>query len=150
MPRRPWSSRLREDQGSATAETAIVLPVVVAMVAVLLVAGLGIGAQVRLESAARGAARELARGEDPGTAAEIARRLGGEGTTVSIGGDGSWVRVEARRTYRANAPLLGGARWELRADAQAHLEPQLLEGGAGGGGPGGAGPGEDAAGGGQP
>ncbi|GAA1328181.1 TadE family type IV pilus minor pilin [Brachybacterium rhamnosum] len=150
MPRRPWSSRLREDQGSATAETAIVLPVVVAMVAVLLVAGLGIGAQVRLESAARGAARELARGEDPSTAAEVAQRLGGEGTTVSIGGDGSWVRVEARRTYRADAPLLGGAHWELRADAQAHLEPQLLEGGAGGGGPGGAGPGEDAAGGGQP
>lgn len=150
MPRRPWSSRLREDQGSATAETAIVLPVVVAMVAVLLVAGLGIGAQVRLESAARGAARELARGEDPSTAAEVAQRLGGEGTTVRIGGDGSWVRVEARRTYHADAPLLGGAHWELRADAQAHLEPQLLEGGAGGGGPGGAGPGEDAAGGGQP
>ena len=134
MRGRPRSSRLREDRGSATAETAIVLPVVVAMVAVLLVAGLGIGAQVRLESAARGAAREPARGEDEAAATAVARRPGGEDTAVSIGGDGTWVRVEVTRSYRAEAPLLRGAVWELHADAQARLEPQLLDG-AGGGSP---------------
>lgn len=130
MPRSARSSRLRDDRGSATAETAIVLPVVVAMVVVLLLAGTGLGAQVRLEGAARGAARELARGEDPGAAADVARRIGGEGTAVSVSGDGQWVRVETSRTLRAPTGLLAGASWTLTADAEARREPHLIEGGS--------------------
>ena len=43
MTRSARSSRLRDDRGSATAETAIVLPVVVVMVVVVLLAGAGLG-----------------------------------------------------------------------------------------------------------
>lgn len=130
MPRSARSSRLRDDRGSATAETAIVLPGVVAMVVMLLLAGTGLGAQVRLEGAARGAARELARGEDPGTAADVARRIGGEGTAVSVSGGGQWVRVETSRTLRAPTGLLAGASWTLTADAEARREPHLIDGGS--------------------
>ena len=119
------SSRLWDDRGSATAETAVVLPVIVAMVLVILVVGTGIGTQVRLESAARGAARELARGEDGATATATARRIGGEDVTVSIGGDGPWVLVTTSRTLHVDTGPLAGARWELSADATARREPHL-------------------------
>ena len=129
MPRFPRSSRLRDDRGSATAETAIVLPVVVVMVVVVLLTGAGLGTQIRLESAARGAARELARGEDPAAASAAAQRVGGEGTTVSISTGGECARVEVSRTLQAPAGPLAGASWELSADAEARLEPHLLSGG---------------------
>ncbi|MGP9538526.1 TadE family type IV pilus minor pilin [Brachybacterium sp. AOP43-C2-M15] len=130
MTRSPRSSRWRDDRGSATAETAIVLPVVVVMVVVVLLTGAGLSTQLRLESAARGAARELARGEDNAAAAVTAQRIGGDGTEISIAADGEWVRVETRRTLRAPAGALGGAVWTLSADAEARREPHLL-GGAG-------------------
>ena len=128
MPRFPRSSRLRDDRGSATAETAIVLPVVVVMVMVVLLTGAGLGTQLRLESAARGAAREMARGEDPSAATAVAQRIGGEGTAVEITTAGDWARVEVTRTLRAPAGALSGASWDLSADAEARLEPHLLTG----------------------
>lgn len=129
MTRPARSSRLRDDRGSATAETAIVLPVVVMMVVLVLLTGAGLGTQLRLESAARGAARELARGEDDATAVAAAQRIGGEGTAVRVSSQGSWVRVEVTRTLRAPSGPLSGTAWELAADAEARREPHLLEGG---------------------
>lgn len=129
MPRSARSSLLGDDRGSATAETAIVLPVVVVMVVVLLVTGMGLGSQLRLESAARGAARELARGEDTAAAVAVAQRIGGEGTVVTTSVSGPWARVEVHRTLAAPAGPLAGARWTLSADAEARREPQLLDGG---------------------
>lgn len=104
------------------------LPVVVVMVVVVLLTGAGLSTQVRLESAARGAARELARGEDDATATAIAQRIGGEGTAVRISSQGTWVRVEVARTLRAPSGPLSGAAWELTADAEARREPHLLVG----------------------
>lgn len=124
--RSPRSSPLRDDRGSATAETAIVLPVVVAMVLVILIVGTGIGSQVRLESAARGAARELARGEDESVAVATAQRIAGDGVEVSINSDGPWVQVQTSRTLQAASGLLAGAQWELSADATARREPHLI------------------------
>ncbi|AXK46032.1 TadE family type IV pilus minor pilin [Brachybacterium saurashtrense] len=132
MRRHPRPSRrspLRDDRGSATAETAIVLPVVVVMVAILLLAGTGLSVQLRLESAARGAVRELARGEDEAAARAVARRTAGEEVQVEISADGAWVRVRTRRTLHAPDGPLAGAHWTLVADAEARREPQLLEGG---------------------
>lgn len=66
--------RRRGDEGSATVEVAVVLPAVLAVLA------LGLGAvqiaaqQVRLTDAAADAARALARGEPAGSAADLARR----------------------------------------------------------------------------
>lgn len=130
MPRSARSSRLRDERGSATAETAIVLPVVVVMVMVVLLTGTGLGAQLRLEGAARGAARELARGEDPAAAIAVAQRIGGEDTQVHVTTSGAWVQVETTRTLRAPAGALSGATWSLTADAEARREPQLLGGSA--------------------
>ena len=131
MTRSARSSRLfRDDRGSATAETAIVLPVVVLMVVVILLTGAGLGAQVRLESAARGAARDMARGEDPAVAVATAQRIGGDATSVQISGTGVWVRVEVTRILVSPAGPLSGARWELSADAEARREPHLIDGGA--------------------
>ncbi|MFC7375248.1 TadE family type IV pilus minor pilin [Brachybacterium sp. GCM10030267] len=129
MTRSARSSRWRDDRGSATAETAIVLPVVVAMVVVILLTGAGLGTQIRLESAARGAARELARGEDAGAAVATAQRIGGEGTQVHVSGTGMWVHVETTRTLQAPSGPLAGANWELSADAEARREPHLIDGG---------------------
>src|SRR5690625_2590931 len=103
MPRRPRASHCWDDRGSATAETAIVLPVVVVMVLVVLLTGAGIGSQVRLENAARAAAREMARGEEQSAAVATAQRVGGDGTSVHISGDGTWVQVEVTRTLRAGS-----------------------------------------------
>lgn len=129
MSRSARSSLLGDDRGSATAETAIVLPVAVVMVVVLLLTGVGLGSQLRLESAARGAARELARGEDPAAAVAVAQQIGGEGTQVTTSGSGAWVRVEVRRSLEAPAGAFSGASWTLSADAEARREPQLLGGG---------------------
>lgn len=126
-PRPPRSSPLRGDRGSATAETAIVLPVIVALMVVVAVAGAGLAMQVRLEGAARAAARELARGESEADARAAAQRVGGEGTQVAITADGPWVRVAASRTLRAPRGLLAGSAWTLRADAEARREPHLVE-----------------------
>ncbi|GAA1491330.1 TadE family type IV pilus minor pilin [Brachybacterium sacelli] len=129
MTRSARSSPWWDDRGSATAETAIVLPVVVVMVLVILLAGVGLGTQVRLESAARGAARELARGEDASAAIAIAQRIGGEGTHVQVSGTGVWVRVDVTRSLEAPTGPLAGAHWELSADAEARREPHLIAGG---------------------
>ena len=129
MRARTRSSRLCDDRGSATAETAIVLPVVVMMIALLILTGLG--AQVRLESAARAAAREMARGESDQSAVATAQRISGEDVSVTISADGAWVSVQVRRELRAPAGLLAGAAWSIEADAQARREPHLVgDGGA--------------------
>src|SRR5699024_9094639 len=142
MPRRPRASHCWDDRGSATAETAIVLPVVVVMVLVVLLTGAGIGSQVRLENAAgagdgqqgrardggRAAAREMARGEEQSAAVATAQRVGGDGTSVHISGDGTWVQVEVTRTLRAGSGVLAGASWELSAEAQSRREPHLVDG----------------------
>lgn len=130
MPRRPRSSLSGDDRGSATAETAIVLPVVVLMVLVVLVTGAGLGTQVRLENAARAAAREMARGEDRAAAVATAERVGGQGTSVRITLDGTWVRVDVTRTLSMDSGALSGASWELSADAESRREPHLIEEGS--------------------
>lgn len=126
---RRWarSSRLwREDRGSATAETAIVLPLVVVLAAVLLVVGVGVSAQIRLEHAARGAARELARGEDPAAAIAVARQVAGENVSVGVSEDGAWVTVNATQSLSPPGGLLQDVTWRLQAQATAHREPHLV------------------------
>jgi len=108
----------------------VVLPVVVVLVVLLAVVGLGALEQVRLESGARAAARELARGESEGEAVASAHRTAGPAARIGVHRDGSWVRVEATRTLRPlSGGVLGGLSVTLRADAVARLEPQLLDGG---------------------
>jgi hypothetical protein len=106
------------DRGSATAEVAATLPVVV----VLLLTGLtGLSAavtQVRCVDAAREAARAAARGESGQAAGE---RAAPRGATVSVHVEGD----EVRATVRAVVHPLGGRLpgFAVQASAVAALEP---------------------------
>lgn len=95
----------QNDRGSVTAEYAVLLP----GAALLLVAGLLVGAaavqQIRLEEAAGAAARQVARGEDPGTAADTARRMAGDAADLTTGSDAGWVSVTV------SAPPPGPLAW---------------------------------------
>jgi hypothetical protein len=93
MKTRRWG-----DQGSASAEFAVVLPAIV-LVVLCGVGALGAGArQVRLQDAAADAARLVARGDDPGRAHAVVGSVGG---TADIEPRGDLVCVVAR----APAPL---------------------------------------------
>ncbi|MCS6712146.1 pilus assembly protein [Brachybacterium sp. EF45031] len=117
---------LREDRGTATAETAIVLPVVVVLCTVLLIVGAVLAQQVQVESAARAAARELARGESVASAEAAAHRIAGPDTRVSVSRSGPWVEVTTTRRWSAPPGVLHGLSGTLTGHASARLEPQLL------------------------
>ena len=105
-----------------TAETAMVLPLLVA-VALVMVWLVSVGlAQMRATDGAREAARALARGESTATATGLARRAapGIEVSSVVVDGE---VRVHVEQPVVPPAGLLGhlpGA--VVRADATALLE----------------------------
>lgn len=105
-------------EGSSTAEVAVLLPAI----AVLLALGAGVGAvgigQVRIQEAARAAARELGRGETPGDAAATARRVAGERIALSFGSSGGYRSVDVRSSI--SLPVLGPI--ELWASAIARAE----------------------------
>lgn len=88
---------LIHQRGSSTAEFAVLLPVVAALLALVLGAGVCGSTQVRLEQAARAAARELARGESAAEAIDTGRRLAGEKTNVRVGTSGPYRSVEVSR-----------------------------------------------------
>ena len=86
---------------------------------VLLLTGLLTGAaagitQLRVEEAARAAARQVMRGE-PGAAGETVARLAGPRAAMELSSDGEWVEV--RVESRLNAPLLEHLPLTLAAEA---------------------------------
>ena len=85
--------RDRDATGAATAELAMVLPLLVA-VAIGLVWLLTVGAaQVRAVDAARETARALARGDDEATALERGREVAPAGSRITVSRSGGEVRV---------------------------------------------------------
>ncbi|MGQ4531923.1 TadE family type IV pilus minor pilin [Dermabacteraceae bacterium P13138] len=114
------------DTGTVTAETALVLPVVVLLLAALAFAAGAFAAQGRLQVAARDAARELARGEGPARAEQIAAQTAGPGSRVKISGAEA-VTVHISREY---APLKGWPGLRLDASATALRETAPPPGGA--------------------
>ena len=81
------------ERGAVTAETAVVLPALVLLLAVLLGAASAGATQLRLEEAARAGAREAARGEAVGSVEATARRLAGPGAAVELAAEGGWTSV---------------------------------------------------------
>ena len=81
------------ERGAVTAETAVVLPALVLILAVLLGAASAGMTQLRLEEAARAGARELARGEAAGSVEATVRRLAGPGAELDVAGEGGWTSV---------------------------------------------------------
>ena len=106
----------QSDRGAVTAEFAVTLPPIV----LVLVGGLtGISAgitQLRLEEAARAAAREVMRADQPAAAAAV-QRLAGDSAELILSVEGRWTAVEVRSSL--TLPVLSLLPLELSADAVA-------------------------------
>ncbi|GER22447.1 hypothetical protein NCCP1664_09440 [Zafaria cholistanensis] len=114
---------LSRQRGSSTAEVAVLLPGIALLVALAVGAGSLGATQVRLEQAARAAARELARGEASATAHQTARRLAGDGVTVGISGGDRFRTVRVSVGIGLPVPG-GGSGFVLTAEASARSEQE--------------------------
>lgn len=117
-------SLLRSDRGFVTAESAVVLPVLV-MFAMALVWGLlVVAAQIQCVDAARTGARAAARQDPAEAVVEVAREAAPRGATVTVGRKGDEVRV----VVVAKPPVLRGLPFEVREEAVAVAEETVREG----------------------
>lgn len=91
-----------------TAETALALPAVVLVLAVILGVGHLVTAQVQCVDAARAGARQAARGESAGTVTQVARAFGPQGARVTVTREGRTVAVEVAAIVR-----LPGTGWPV-------------------------------------
>lgn len=95
-------ARARDERGAVTAETAMVLPLLVA-VTVGMVWFLVLGtAQVRAVDAARETARSLARDDPRAEALDLGRRAAPDGASISTSSTGGRVTVTV--TVRVGGP----------------------------------------------
>lgn len=85
--------RPRPDRGSVTAETAVLLPVLLVVLAAAIGVLACLAAQLQCVDAARAAARAAARGDGPAAVASTARRLAPAGAAVQQTSDGDTVEV---------------------------------------------------------
>lgn len=81
------------DRGSATAETAVVLPVLLVVLAMAVWVLACVSGQLRCLDAAALAARAAARGDAADAVAEAARRIAPAGAVVSVRTSGEQVEV---------------------------------------------------------
>lgn len=88
------------DRGSATAETAILLPVLVVVLVACLWVLACVAAQLACVDAARAGARAAARGDSPAQVREIARRLAPAGSAVEVSDRGETLDVAVRAQVR--------------------------------------------------
>ena len=118
--------RARDDRGAATAELAMVLPLLVA-VAIGLVWLLAVGsAQVRTVDAARETARALARGDDQASAVERGLQVAPPGSRMQVSrGDGQVRVVVTGRVEGPGGLLAGLPAPELHAEAVAADEEEV-------------------------
>ncbi|MEU4113379.1 TadE family type IV pilus minor pilin [Kitasatospora sp. NPDC028055] len=110
--RRPWQGRWqgswrgrRGDAGFVTAETAVLLPALVLLTAMLIWGVLAAAAQITCVDAARIGARAAARGES--NAAELARAAAPPGARVRVAVAADTVRVDVDAPCAAPGRLAG-------------------------------------------
>jgi hypothetical protein len=108
----------RSERGSVTAETAVALPAVVAVLVVSLTAVTATGARLRCQDAAGQTALLAARGDQDAVAA--GRRVAPDGAVIEVSPSGALVRAECRATV---APAGGLPVPETTATAVAEYEP---------------------------
>ena len=114
--------RRRDQRGAATAELAMVLPMLLA-VTVGLVWLLAVGAaQVRTVDAARETARAIARGDDPAAAVARGEEVAPAGSRVRVETGGGEVRVVVTGRVRGPGGLFEVPHAEVSAEAVAALE----------------------------
>ncbi|MFJ1972367.1 TadE family type IV pilus minor pilin [Streptomyces sp. NPDC087903] len=111
------------DSGFVTAESAVVLPVLV-MFAMALVWGLlVIGARIQCVDAARTGARVAARQDPTDAVVSVTREVAPRGAKVTVSREGDQVRV----AVVARPPVLHGLPFEVREEAVA-LAEETVEG----------------------
>ena len=117
--------RLRGNAGMVTAETAVVLPVLLLVLAGAVAAVTVVGAQLRCVDAAREGARAAARGEDTALVTALASRAAPDGARTTVAVDGVTVTV----TVTAEVAPLGPVplRVPVAASAVAQREPGSAE-----------------------
>ena len=108
----------RAERGSATAELAAALPVIVLLLLAGLTAVAATSAKLRCVDAAREAARAEARGE---AGEPIGRRVAPDGAVISVRVEGDNVHAVVRSRVRSLVPLLPS--FTVEADAVAVVEP---------------------------
>ncbi|SEO42470.1 TadE family type IV pilus minor pilin [Actinacidiphila rubida] len=81
------------DRGYVTAETAMIIPLLVTLTGLLIWGVMAAVAQVRCVDAARAGAREAARSEPSSEVLQAAREAAPAGAEVSVRRDGDMVRV---------------------------------------------------------
>ncbi len=118
-------ARRARDGGYVTAETAVVLPVLVLFTAMLLWGLMAAAAQIRCVDAARAGARSAARSEPEAAAVAAAAGVAPAGAAVAVRRDGELVRV--RVTARSLGPgrLAGLLSVDVGAEAAALDESTL-------------------------
>ncbi|MFJ4439578.1 TadE family type IV pilus minor pilin [Streptomyces sp. NPDC088923] len=113
------------DKGTVTAESAVVLPLLVLVTLALVWALFAAAAQLRCVDAAGAGARAAARQDPEARAVATAREVAPEGARVRIAREGDLVRV----TVTAEAPGPGGLGVRLRSSAVALAEEAVGAGG---------------------
>lgn len=98
-----------------TAETAVVLPVLLLVLVAAVAAVTVVGAQLRCVDAAREGARAAARGEPVALVVALAERAAPEGAVTAVSSDGEQVRV----TVSARIAPLGPVPLRVTVDAAA-------------------------------
>lgn len=112
--------RWKEARGSVTAELAVVLPAVTVLLALLLLS-VSVGMlQLRLEEGARAGARSAARGESTAQVMDVASRISGTGSSVSVTDSAGFVTVTVQG--RVTGVLSGLLPWPQTAQASAKVE----------------------------
>jgi Flp pilus assembly protein TadG len=113
--------RVPGEAGMVTAETAVVLPVLLLVLAGTVAAVTVVGAQLRCVDAAREGARAAARGEDASLVTDLAGRAAPDGAATTVAVDGAAVTV----TVTAEVAPLGPVplRVPVSASAVAQREP---------------------------
>ncbi len=104
-----------------TAETAVVLPVLLLVLLCAVTAVTVVGAQLRCVDAAREGARAAARGEIDAVVTELAGRVAPDGATTAVRADGGQVRVTVSVELAPLGPL--PLRTRVSAEAVAQREP---------------------------
>ncbi|MER6346186.1 TadE family type IV pilus minor pilin [Streptomyces sp. NPDC001595] len=117
--RRAW--RDRRDRGFVTAESAVVLPVLVAFAMALVWGLLVVAAQIQCVDAARTGARAAARQDPVDAVVAAARQVAPRGARVTVGREGDRVRV----VVSVAPPVLGDVAFEVREEAVASVEGAL-------------------------
>ncbi|MHA7189068.1 TadE family type IV pilus minor pilin [Arthrobacter sp. MDT2-16] len=110
----------RAQQGSVTAEVAVVLPALVLLLALLLGTAHVGTVQLRLEEAARAGAREVMRGESNASVEQTVQRLAGRGASARVVSGSGWATVEVRS--RVEGPFVELMGIELHASASGREE----------------------------